>query len=165
MVDHQQVIQDLENIAGETAPDTGVWGIFTNLDVNVICGAGSGGFWFFTRLEDYLQMLRHLAWIYPTPDNKFDELKLQDNFRIVDDWIAGKTSKDAMVLRLNELLERLIRLKWLGQVQDLMTEDTEFAIGLRAGFLSLDEDDEKAIQPLDTSQADEFYTFLKEYYE
>lgn len=142
----------------ERTPQVGDWGI-------CLCGdapAGIGGQilvfnWFESQTELLAAISEHLVFTYLPPEH-YDLVSAQA--KIGDAISAYSAHDDALQLGrdLTNLLRTHIRVEWIGNFDQLMTSNDDFARGIRAQFF--EEDDFDAVASVGSESAIQFREFI-----
>ncbi|HEY9733865.1 MAG TPA: hypothetical protein V6C89_18285 [Drouetiella sp.] len=136
----------------EKEPTSYSWGFFAYDDGPDVVGGGPGNFSWFDSKEELVNflvkfpMLAHSA----TTSNSEQFDKAKDIMLSV----TPDTFDQAVVDKLNKAIAGVEQIQWFGQLNDILTGDTEFEMGLRKFFSG-------SSDKLTKSRIPEFAEFLR----
>ncbi len=150
---HAELEQAFEN-SFEKEPASYSWGFFAYDDAPGAAGGGAGNFsWFDSKQElvSFLAKFPLLAHSAETIDtDRFVEAK---NFLAS---VAPDNFDQKAVDELNKINAGVEQIQWFGQLDDLLSGESEFVKGMRAFF-------SKSSKKLAKSQIPEFAEFLRKW--
>ncbi|HEY9679160.1 MAG TPA: hypothetical protein V6C76_14220 [Drouetiella sp.] len=136
----------------EREPVSYSWGFFAYDDSPGAAGGGAGNFSWFETKEDMVGFLRR----FPLLAHSSVATDL-DRFTAAKEFMANSDVDDfdqKSVEKFNKLVVGIEQIQWLGQLNDLLSGETEFAEGMRKFFAG-------STKILSKSQIPEFVVFLK----
>ncbi|MDR3613211.1 MAG: hypothetical protein P4L53_06575 [Candidatus Obscuribacterales bacterium] len=150
---HAELEQAFEK-SFEKEPASYSWGFFAYDDSPDTIGGGSGNFSWFDSKEELVNFLAK----FPLLAHSLDTLDTE-RFTKAKNFVESVTSDDfdqKAVDELNKINAGVEQIQWFGQLDDLLSGETEFAKGMRAFF-------SKSSEKLAKSQIPEFAEFLRKW--
>jgi hypothetical protein len=164
-MDENEMIE-LINHHAELTPEPGMAGVFyRDTPSSAALSSGTGQFLWFACMAETLEFLRDHAhdMNLGMGPMSMDPQPLRDQVEhFVDRAIAGDLPPNAMVTQLNIALEGYVEIDWVGQFEDLVLGEDDFALDVRRSFKRSQGEAGDDLQILN-DQIDEFREFLPEY--
>ena len=148
---HAELAAEFEK-SFERQPVSYSWGFFAYDDAPGAIGGGSGNFSWFDSKEELVGFLKKFPLLAHSSDTSDTEL-----FAKAKTFLASATAENfdqKEVDKLNKINSGVEQIQWFGQFDDLLSEETEFARGMRTFF-------SKSSDKLSKSQIPEFTEFLR----
>ncbi len=159
-------MESLIQSAGNNVPQIDSWGMYFYCDVNVPCGGGSGGFYWFDNESEMLELARYLCWMFPITEDDHDPILFRENGKIIDALVAKQFDLEKGKELINDLLEGSLQVSWWGEVKELISGESEFAKEMRSSFWDEQENgasDEENFHPISGDKVQDFLDWLAEY--
>jgi hypothetical protein len=150
---HAELEQAFE-ISFEKEPASYSWGFFAYDDAPGAIGGGAGNFSWFDSKQELVSFLAKFPLLVHSSDTLDTE-----RFVEAKKFLASVTPDNfdqKSVDELNKINAGVEQIQWFGQLDDLLSGETEFAKGMRAFF-------SKSSEHLAKSQIPEFAEFLRKW--
>lgn len=128
---HAELEQAFEK-SFEKDPTSYSWGFFAYDDAPGVIGGGVGNFSWFDSKDELVSFLAKFPLLAHSSDSSDTELFVKaKNFL---SSVAPENFDQKVVDELNKMISGVEQIQWFGQLDDLLSGETEFAEGLRKFF-------------------------------
>jgi hypothetical protein len=160
------VFEELIHQVQGNKPQPGCPGIYSYCDVNVPCGGGQGGFFWFKDDAEFFELAKYFCFMYADSDEDCDDELFRRNNEIITSLQSKKVDLETARLKLNELLKGRVQTSWWGPFDNLLDGQGKFARETRTLFWAEqpDADEENEIEdPIPEKLVGQFRDWIAEY--